>query len=143
MESISHKDIESLGFKYLINMFLFPTYQLDNYYLYDCSLEMPNKFRIMRGAWKNKDIIFEGTIKNKSELKRILKQINKNNMKPHQLRVVEEAKELKDKTVKLNDFIGGSEFFESLDVEEKRRLMKQLRVMSAYLEILEERINNF
>ena len=73
---LDHKDVESLGFKYLINKFIFPTYQLDNYYLYDCSLAVPNKFIIMRGEWRNRDIIFEGSIKNKSELKRILKQIN-------------------------------------------------------------------
>lgn len=77
---LDSEDIESLGFKYLINMSLFCTYKKDNYYIY----EHPSKnhyFIITDGVWRGDipqpdNAIFEGTVKNKSELVKLFKQLN-------------------------------------------------------------------
>lgn len=63
-------------------------------------------------------------------------------LQPHQLRVVNEHDELKDKVDKLVVFIDG-DFFKTLDKGEQERLLDQNIYMAKYLEILKERINNF
>lgn len=64
-------------------------------------------------------------------------------MQPHQLRVVEEHKELQNKFGDLVTFIETSPIYKNLDVEEKRLLLEQCRYMSGYAWILEQRIKNF
>jgi hypothetical protein len=63
-------------------------------------------------------------------------------MKPHQLRVVEEKKELDEKRDKLFDFIG-TDTFNSLPGAEQERLKEQRKIMADYSNILEERIGAF
>lgn len=62
---------------------------------------------------------------------------------PHQQRVIDEMYDLEEKRLKLNAFIGGSEIFTKLDLDEQSRLKQQSLVMQAYVTILIERIENF
>ncbi|EKC7835492.1 hypothetical protein M1V81_07620 [Klebsiella pneumoniae] len=64
-------------------------------------------------------------------------------MQPHQQRVVDEAVDLTQKTVKLGMFVDGSPIFLSLDIAQQGLLKAQLGAMRAYLEILNLRINSF
>jgi hypothetical protein len=63
-------------------------------------------------------------------------------MLPHQIRVVEEKKELDGKIDKLSAFKGAT-LFSQLDEAEQERLVRQLSCMGEYSEILQERINAF
>ena len=63
-------------------------------------------------------------------------------MQPHQERVVAEHAELKDKTDKLAAFFK-SPIFAGLDQDEKTRLELQFVCMTAYLAILQSRIEDF
>lgn len=63
-------------------------------------------------------------------------------MKPHQLRVIEEKRELDDKRKKLDTFIG-SEKFKAIPLEERWRLTRQASHMMAYSDVLGERIKAF
>ena len=62
---------------------------------------------------------------------------------PHQQRVAEEAKELAEKSTKLNDFISSNPFFKTLPEKEQRRMKLQLTTMECYYSILVERMENF
>ena len=63
---------------------------------------------------------------------------------PHQQRVAKEFDELKIKTEALDKFISSASFNEIVDdTEERTRLRHQSVVMEQYLEILQERIENF
>ena len=63
-------------------------------------------------------------------------------LKPHEQRVVDEKNDLKDKVLKLEDFLtkGKPSFIDDNNWE---LLEDQFEVMSAYLRILEERISLF
>lgn len=61
---------------------------------------------------------------------------------PYQERVVKERDELSERTVKLQAFIGGPSW-EGVNAEERNRLERQLRAMTAYLAVLDERIAAF
>jgi len=62
----------------------------------------------------------------------------------HQLRVVEEKKQLDEKIEALYDFIVVFQgFFETFPKDEQERLKRQLEIMKQYSEILEERIKHF
>ena len=63
-------------------------------------------------------------------------------LKPHEQRVVDEKNELKDKVLKLEDFLmkGKSSFIDDNNWE---LLEGQFEVMGAYLSILEKRISLF
>lgn len=61
---------------------------------------------------------------------------------PHQLRVIAERKELSDKFDKLGAFLE-SAAIDSVDVQERRHLIRQYMIMRDYLEVLQERIQNF
>lgn len=61
---------------------------------------------------------------------------------PHQERVVEEAKALEEKIVKLKDFTDTDKFW-SVDSAERNRLQRQHSAMLTYLWILKERIEAF
>ena len=63
-------------------------------------------------------------------------------MLPYQQRVVTERDELADKLTKLNTFIGGNVFYD-LPPEERIRLARQAGAMKDYLDILNDRINDF
>lgn len=63
-------------------------------------------------------------------------------LQPHQSRVVSEYNELRDKTEKLSAFFSNP-LFKGIDPEEAKRLKSQENVMTAYLSILKQRINNF
>lgn len=60
-------------------------------------------------------------------------------MSDFKTRLVEEKKQLEDKTLKLASFTG-TENFEKLDYDNKKLLKIQLNAMNAYLEVLEMRI---
>jgi len=60
-------------------------------------------------------------------------------MEPYQERVIAEKKELDEKIVKLYQFIKGR-FYPTLAIGERTRLVKQHRIMQAYSEVLDERI---
>lgn len=63
-------------------------------------------------------------------------------MKDFQLRVVEERQSLDEKRAKLAVFING-DLFKSLTLDEQDRLIRQIDVMDAYSQILNERISEF
>lgn len=62
---------------------------------------------------------------------------------PHQQRVVDELKELKDKRTKLLAFIQESEQFKTLDQVDKDLLTEQYEAMVWYDVILTKRIERF
>lgn len=65
-------------------------------------------------------------------------------MLPHQQRVVDEKKELEEKLTKLTKFIESDKFSELVpDEYERRLLVMQEDIMSDYVGILIERIDNF
>lgn len=67
-----------------------------------------------------------------------------NNMEPHQLRVVEEKKELDLKIKNLQIFSEeAGEIWQSLSINEKEDLKEQLKHMQVYTHILQKRINRF
>ena len=61
----------------------------------------------------------------------------------HQIRVIDEAKELQEKVYKLHTFINDNKLYVNLDIAEKERLVQQYHAMQYYLTILIERIENF
>lgn len=61
----------------------------------------------------------------------------------HQVRVIEEKKELDEKATKLSEFIGTSPGFEGLDHAEQERLKVQNDLMWQYSEVLGQRIAAF
>jgi len=62
--------------------------------------------------------------------------------KPHEQRVVDEAKELSAKLCALRAFLAG-DFVETLPAEDQALLMAQEMVMQNYLTILHRRMENF
>jgi hypothetical protein len=64
------------------------------------------------------------------------------NMQEHQLRVIEEEKELKIKLNALTKFTS-TELFKSLPLEDKDLLLEQGKAMCTYGEILTKRIARF
>ncbi len=69
--------------------------------------------------------------------------LDKGNWLPHQERVVQEARELREKSDKLYLFITSNNIYNGLDLNEQIRLKQQLMAMQYYLTILIERIENF
>ena len=65
------------------------------------------------------------------------------NLQPHQQRVVEEYKELKDKTTKLGAFILDNPIYRSLEEDEQKDMKVQYDAMCVYTDALERRINRF
>ncbi|WP_413508246.1 crAss001_48 related protein [Serratia proteamaculans] len=63
-------------------------------------------------------------------------------LQPHQQRVVDELNEIKQRGEKLATFIGG-DVFGSLPVEDERLLEAQSHIMTAYVEVLTQRIKRF
>lgn len=63
-------------------------------------------------------------------------------MQEYQTRVIEERAQLAEKHDKLVVFIAG-EVFDSLPLDEQKRLRRQISVMGEYLHILGERIVAF
>lgn len=63
--------------------------------------------------------------------------------KPHEQRVIVEAKELFEKAIKLREFIEENPFFNKLDPEEQKRMKLQLVTMKCYYSVLAERILRF
>lgn len=63
-------------------------------------------------------------------------------MEPHQLRVMDERRELDEKRAKLQEFLKG-ELFKTLDPAEQFRLQTQCSVMCLYSNILTARIEAF
>jgi len=63
-------------------------------------------------------------------------------LQPHQQRVVDELKELRSKTVKLELFTCG-DLFDELPLPERYLLENQLFVMMTYSKILSQRISLF
>lgn len=63
-------------------------------------------------------------------------------LQPHEVRVVEERKELMDKVTKLHTFMN-SDFYKTLDEESKKNLEIQEGLMKNYADILLQRIERF
>jgi hypothetical protein len=63
-------------------------------------------------------------------------------LQPHQQRVVDELNEIKQRGEKLATFIGG-DIFTALPVEDQRLLESQSHIMTAYVEVLTQRIKRF
>jgi len=89
-------------------------------------------------SWSPKDAFEKAYIKVKP-----FPSIEETARPPHQQRVIDEMYDLEEKRLKLNAFIGGSEIFTKLDLDEQSRLKQQSLVMQAYVTILIERIENF
>lgn len=66
-----------------------------------------------------------------------------NELLPHQQRVVDECKVLNDKIVALSIFIDTNPVFSTLSKEDRLLLQAQLNAMTAYLTILDLRIERF
>ena len=67
-------------------------------------------------------------------------------LEPHQRRVIDELRRLKEKRERLRVFIeGGSavNIFSGLPDDEKERLQRQYAIMGQYADILKERIDHF
>lgn len=69
--------------------------------------------------------------------------MKKDNLQPHQQRVVDEHKELKERHSKLWDFIMENPIYLTLPDEEKADLKIQLDAMATYVDVLQRRINRF
>ena len=89
-------------------------------------------------SWSPKDV-FENAYK--EPLDGIL--MDKGNWLPYQERVVQEARELREKYSKLDLFIYCDNRFDDLPIDEQERLKQQEKAMLYYLTVLIERINNF
>lgn len=63
-------------------------------------------------------------------------------MEAYKQRVIEERDQLADRLDKLRDFLGGGLFL-TLDGMEQGRMHRQAGFMKAYLDTLNERIDNF
>lgn len=63
-------------------------------------------------------------------------------LQPHEQRVVNEAVDLDEKTLKLRNFLD-SDGFQSLDEDDKNLLLGQFGAMCSYLAILSLRINKY
>jgi hypothetical protein len=61
---------------------------------------------------------------------------------PHQQRVIDEARDLKEKRDKLASFMEG-DIFKGLALDEQDRLRRQHRYMILYNDVLDERIGAF
>lgn len=64
-------------------------------------------------------------------------------MEAYRQRVLDESRELGDKLEKLDSFIEDSPLFQSLDKADRRLLVDQRAAMTAYLAVLEARIDRF
>jgi hypothetical protein len=64
-------------------------------------------------------------------------------LQPHQQRVVEEKILLDDKISKLGTFMDNSPLYDELSKDEKERISRQHTLMTAYSEVLGERIAAF
>lgn len=64
-------------------------------------------------------------------------------MQPHELRMLEEKKELDSKLHKLNTFLSNPKLIESLDESDKILLQLQSGIMENYSKCLQLRINRF
>ena len=66
---------------------------------------------------------------------------------PHQQRVIDEKNELKEKTDKLQQFIGSDaesgKVFHELPAEDKELLLTQHSIMTQYAQVLDKRISRF
>lgn len=69
--------------------------------------------------------------------------VEDSNIPPHQQRVIDEHKELKDRSSKLSAFILDNPTFLTLSEEEQARLRKQNELMGQYCDVLSERIAAF
>lgn len=67
----------------------------------------------------------------------------RNNMRPHQIRVIEEKTELDRRAIALSQFIGLNPVFVTLPPGEQELLKEQCEVMWRYSEILYKRIIAF
>jgi hypothetical protein len=63
-------------------------------------------------------------------------------MQPHEQRVIEEQKELQEKLIKLDGFMG-SHAFTVLETEDQKLLILQREYMANYNEVLCARIGRF
>ncbi|AJW28999.1 hypothetical protein Z042_26280 [Chania multitudinisentens RB-25] len=63
-------------------------------------------------------------------------------MQPHQQRVVDERNELEDRLYRLSSFIAGT-VFPRLPEQDRQLLEAQQHTMSAYVEVLTQRIELF
>lgn len=64
-------------------------------------------------------------------------------MPPFQQRVLQEAWQLRERLLALRSFINGSSLFAGLSPDERARLHRQEQAMTAYLTVLQERIEAF
>jgi hypothetical protein len=87
-------------------------------------------------SWSPKDVFEDAYISINSSV------THPQNLQPHQERVVKEMNDLSDKCEKLSVFINSDLFTGIVSEPEQKRLKTQLLCMSAYLEVLKDRINN-
>lgn len=64
-------------------------------------------------------------------------------MQEHQIRVVDEATNLRNKVEALAYFINNNKIFLDLEAEDQMLLEEQLEYMKGYLDVLDERIARF
>lgn len=88
-------------------------------------------------SWSPKEVFEESYITENGY------QITSQSSKPHEQRVIVEAKELFEKVIKLNHFIQENSLFQKLNAEEQKRMKLQLVTMKCYYSVLVERVKNF
>jgi hypothetical protein len=64
-------------------------------------------------------------------------------LQPHQVRVVEELDQLRDRLNKINAFIATGYQFLNLDTAEQSLLREQAAYMTCYVNVLERRVDSF
>lgn len=64
-------------------------------------------------------------------------------LQPHQMRVVEEKKDLDERAEKLRGFLAADDSVRLVDDAERLRMTEQYKVMREYSRILDERILHF
>ncbi|MCT4181920.1 hypothetical protein KRE40_03610 [Elizabethkingia meningoseptica] len=69
--------------------------------------------------------------------------MEKDNLQPHQQRVVDELNEVRERHSKLGAFILDNPIYLSLPKEEKKDLKIQCNAMAIYVDTLERRVSRF
>lgn len=64
-------------------------------------------------------------------------------LRPYQRRIVDEREDLDARRGRLEQFMSGVSFPEMVSADEQSRLLRQLRAMDLYSDILRERIEEF
>jgi oligoribonuclease NrnB/cAMP/cGMP phosphodiesterase (DHH superfamily) len=150
----SSQTFESLGDKYDIYCAFSFNGKLWDYSLYSTKVDVSEICKLFGGGghkgaagFQSKKMVLFSIAKFAEAVVDTCSAINKfhqtgANMQPFQQRVIEERNELLIKLAKLDDFIESTTCM-ILPIDERNRLEKQRQIMLDYVNVLNERIDNF